>query len=160
MKISLLLFLLFLTFINFMYIKNSKIKIIVELLLIVLSVLVIGTKYQCYATDDISTEVVYIDTYEFNEENDIIKISYKDLDDEEVVKELSSDEIQMQISDGNGVVQFNKRTFIKDIVIFNKFTIKLGEISKNEDPIYLINIMNFMSESEIENMIESLNTNN
>ena len=66
----------------------------------------------------------------------------------------------MQISDGNGVVQFNKRTFIKDIVIFNKFTIKLGEISKNEDPIYVINIMNFMSESEIENMIESLNGNN
>lgn len=45
----------------------------------------IGIRYQCYATDDISTEVVYMDTYEFNEENDIIKISYKDLDDEELV---------------------------------------------------------------------------
>ena len=160
MKISLLLLLLFLTFINFMYIKNNKIKITIELLLIALSVLVIGTKYQCYATDDISMEVVSIDTYEFNEKNDVIKISYKDLSNEEVVKEVSSNEIQMQISDGNGVVQFNKRTFIKDIVIFDKFTIKLGEISKNEDPIYVINIMNFMSETEIETMMESLNANN
>lgn len=160
MKITLLLLLLFLTAINFMYIKNNKIKITIELLLIALSVLVIGTKYQCYATDNVSTEVVSIDTYEFNEENDVIKISYKDLNNNEIVKELSSNEIQMQISDGNGVVQFNKRTFIKDIVIFNKFTIKLGEISKDEEPIYVINIMNFMSESEIENMIESLNANN
>lgn len=160
MKISLLVLLLFLTSINFMYIKNNKIKLTIELLLISLSVLVIGTKYQCYATDNVSTEVVSIDTYEFNEENDVIKISYKDLNNEEVVKELSSNEIQMQISDGNGVIQFNKRTFIKDIVIFNKFTIKLGEISKDEEPIYVINIMNFMSESEIENMMESLNANN
>lgn len=160
MKISLLLFLLFLTFINFMYIKNIIFKTILGLILLILSILIIGSTYQNYATDEIKTEIISIEEYEFDEENDLFKITYTDLNGEKISKELSSDEVQVQISNGYGEVQLNERAYIKDIEIFKKYTIQLNKTFVKEEPIYVINIMNFMSEEEIDNMLESLNANN
>lgn len=160
MKLFLLLIILSLIVLNFMYIKRTVLKIILGILLFLLSILLIGTTYQHYATDEINTEIINIDEYEFDEENDLFKITYTDLNNEKISKELSSDEVQIQISNGYGEVQLNERAYIKDIEIFKKYTIQLNKSFEKEEPIYIINIMNFMSEEEIDNMLESLNANN
>lgn len=155
MKIFLLLIIIFLMILNFMYIKNTLFKIILGLVLLILSILLIGSNYQYYATDEIKTEIVSIEEYEFDDVNDLFKIKYTDLNNKKISKELSSNDVQFQISNGYGEVILNKRAYIRDIEIFKKYTIQLNKSFNKEEPIYVINVINFISEEEVNNMLES-----